>query len=160
LIDSLIVVLNISMSQQSCRRADESQPFVCTTDAPQMTRQVLTLQPVQPEALEQQAFAAATPEFAFIRPGVSQYMPWVNVRKSVGLDGNSIIYVLRFRAQQVGAQIQSAPVYETVFISEGNLRMSEPLMLPGDRVATANSFKQTYFTLVPAFQFSGLIREE
>lgn len=153
-----ILTFQIALHEQSCRRKDASDPYVCGSAAPLTERFTVTLQPVAPDALEEQAFEGSTPDFVMPVPALGQFMPKVLVRKSVSLRGQSVIYTLRFRAQQVALQIATPAVFETVYISADTMRMSEPLMLMADRShAGADYFKQVYFTLVPRVQFANLI---
>ncbi|MBX3022889.1 MAG: hypothetical protein KF799_14540 [Bdellovibrionales bacterium] len=155
-----IVTFTISMHQQSCRRSNDVEPFVCSSTAPTVQRLAVTLYPIAPQALEEQAFEGNTHDFGMMLPGAGEYMPWIQVRKSVALNGSSVIYVLRFRTQTVTAQIEQPAVYETVYMSEETLRMNEPLLLMADR-STPNErlTKQTFFSLMPSVQFANLVRD-
>lgn len=153
------ITFNITMNQSTCRHVDAKEVHLCSLEAPISRRLTLTLQEVPADPMEERAFAAQTPSFTMTMPGGDPYVPWAEVRKSVAMNGTSVIYTLRFRVQNAGAQIGDSPMFETVYVMADQLRMSEPLALPADRRTDARGFKQYSFTIMPAVQFANLVRD-
>lgn len=153
------ITFNITMNRSTCRQVGAREFNLCSTEAPITRRMTLTLNPVPPDAMEEQAFVAATPAFTMGMPGGDSYVPYAEIKKSVANGGTSVIYTLQFRVQNAGAQVVDAPVYQTIYMMADQLRMSEPLSLPADRKQDERGFRQDSFTIMPATQFAGLVRD-
>ena len=142
----------ISLLQQSCRRTQADEAFVCSTDSPDEARISVFLKPALLSSLDEQAYEGVSQVLSLAAGKGPRFQPQVSVRKSVAENGGSVIYTLRFRVVPEVPRAPSAS-FETVFISEDSLHMREPLMLMGDRTGDQLYFKQYYFTLMPTVQF-------
>lgn len=152
------ITLNITMNRSTCRTAGAREFNLCSAESPVTRRLTLTLQPVPHDEMEEQAFEATTPSFLMSLPnGGDRYAPWVQIRKSVGMGGTSVIYTLQFRVQNAGAQVGASKIYQTVYMMGDQLRMSEPVPLPADRTEDERGFRQDSFTIMPATQFASVV---
>jgi hypothetical protein len=144
----LPLVFQIAMFRQTCRRAEPSAAYMCTSDEARSNEVKLILEPVTPSPIEREAYAGISPETGMGWPNGGQYLPRVQVRKSVGVgDDAAPIYTIRFKTFQFFG-VGQPTVYETVFISSPTLNLSEPILLQGDREEPDPlRFRQVFFAL-------------
>jgi hypothetical protein len=137
----------LNLHQQSCRRAQADEPFLCSSEPITEARLEVVLNPAPAYALENEAFEGESADVGMtLAGGRGQYLPKLSVRKSVA--AGEAIYTLRLRSFQF-LSVGKPNVYETVYISP--TPPSEPLLLMGDRqVVGENRFQQVIFTLIPS----------
>jgi hypothetical protein len=133
----------VSLSQQSCRRADATKPFDCHNSGPLTADLSVTLKSAEPEGLEEQAFQGESDEIG-LSVGSYQYITKIILRKSVYATGKVVEYRSLLQSYKYD---QNPTIYQTTVVSNQAALKTPVILLLGRNAPSGRFNEQNYISL-------------
>jgi hypothetical protein len=134
---------------QACAREDVNRPYLCASPdgVSAVVPVVLVPVPPDPKSFEESAYEGSSEETGLSLQGDGQYNVKVTVRKSVSMQGRSVIYVFTLQAYRFVGD-DKATVYLTKKQVYDRFNIGQAMLMMADRETTSERFfRQIYFTL-------------